>query len=84
MKRKYKYIGITAGSLARILVVLLRVASKNVHAGPREENSFPPAAVALVKRTSISNTVTLSGEFVPFQQVDVHAKGGRLHPRDCY
>jgi RND family efflux transporter MFP subunit len=74
MQRKYKYIGIAAGSLALILVVLLRVASNNAHAGPREENSFPPAAVALVKRTSISNTVTLSGEFVPFQQVDVHAK----------
>jgi RND family efflux transporter MFP subunit len=33
-----------------------------------------PAAVALVSRKPLSNTVTLSGEFRPFQEVDVHAK----------
>jgi RND family efflux transporter MFP subunit len=32
------------------------------------------AAVALVQRRALSNTVTLSGEFRPFQEVDVHAK----------
>jgi RND family efflux transporter MFP subunit len=32
------------------------------------------AAVALVQRKPLSNTVTLSGEFRPFQEVDVHAK----------
>jgi RND family efflux transporter MFP subunit len=33
-----------------------------------------PAAVALVSRKPLSNTVALSGEFRPFQEVDVHAK----------
>lgn len=33
-----------------------------------------PAAVALVARKPLSNSVILSGEFRPFQEVDVHAK----------
>jgi RND family efflux transporter MFP subunit len=32
------------------------------------------AAIAVVQRRPIENTVTLSGEFRPYQQVDVHAK----------
>lgn len=34
----------------------------------------PPAAVARVERRTISNTLKISGEFKPFQDVDVHAK----------
>jgi RND family efflux transporter MFP subunit len=33
-----------------------------------------PAAVARVERHSIGNTLTIAGEFKPFQDVDVHAK----------
>lgn len=33
-----------------------------------------PAAVARVERSTIANTLTISGEFKPFQDVDVHAK----------
>ena len=33
-----------------------------------------PAAVARVERRTIANTLTISGEFKPFQDVDVHAK----------
>jgi multidrug efflux pump subunit AcrA (membrane-fusion protein) len=33
-----------------------------------------PAAVVLVERKDIANTLVLSGEFKPFQDVDVHAK----------
>src|ERR1700675_1547332 len=32
------------------------------------------AAVARVQRRTIANTLTISGEFKPFQDVDVHAK----------
>jgi RND family efflux transporter MFP subunit len=34
----------------------------------------PPAAVARVERRTIGNTLKISGEFKPFQDVDVHAK----------
>src|SRR5215470_2144002 len=39
-----------------------------------EDSSEPPAAVARVERRTISNTLKISGEFKPFQDVDVHAK----------
>jgi RND family efflux transporter MFP subunit len=40
----------------------------------QEDPPMRPAAVALVQKRSLSNSVTLSGEFRPFQEVDVHAK----------
>lgn len=40
----------------------------------QEEVPIRPAAVALAQKHSLSNAVTLSGEFRPFQEVDVHAK----------
>jgi RND family efflux transporter MFP subunit len=36
--------------------------------------TLPPAAVVLVQRKPISSSLTLSGEFRPFQEVEVHAK----------
>src|SRR5689334_11006666 len=41
---------------------------------PAAASGDPPAAVARVERRTISNTLRLSGEFKPFQDVDVHAK----------
>lgn len=37
-------------------------------------DSNTPAAVARVERRTLSNTLTIAGEFKPFQDVDVHAK----------
>jgi RND family efflux transporter MFP subunit len=34
----------------------------------------PPAAIALVSRASLSNTLSVAGEFLPFQEVELHAK----------
>jgi RND family efflux transporter MFP subunit len=41
---------------------------------PAAASGDPPAAVARVERRTISNTLKISGEFKPFQDVDVHAK----------
>jgi RND family efflux transporter MFP subunit len=65
---------ILAGIAALALIVILGLWGKNAGAEKGEENYLRPVAVALVERTSISDTVTLSGEFRPFQEVDVHAK----------
>ena len=35
---------------------------------------IPPAAVAHVQRHNVGSTLTIAGEFKPFQDVDVHAK----------
>ena len=34
----------------------------------------PPAAVAVVSRAPLSNTLQVAGEFLPFQEVELHAK----------
>src|SRR6266851_5939283 len=41
---------------------------------PVAENSDAPAAVARVQRATIGNSLSIAGEFKPFQDVDVHAK----------
>ena len=41
---------------------------------PAVASGVPPAGVARVERRTISNTLKISGEFKPFQDVDVHAK----------
>jgi RND family efflux transporter MFP subunit len=43
-------------------------------AHPLTADGDPPAAVARVERHNIGDTLTIAGEFKPFQEVDVHAK----------
>src|SRR5689334_6190148 len=38
------------------------------------ETSLPSAAVARVERSSLSNHLEVAGEFLPFQEVEIHAK----------
>jgi len=74
INRKRRYF-IASGILALLLLaVFFRLFGKNVRAEPTEDSAITPAAVAIVKRAPISNKITLSGDFVPFQEVDVHAK----------
>jgi RND family efflux transporter MFP subunit len=49
------------------------IIGRGAKANPSDSETRP-AAVALVSRKPLSDTVTLSGEFRPFQEVDVHAK----------
>jgi RND family efflux transporter MFP subunit len=41
---------------------------------PAAASGDPPAAVVRLERRTIANTLKISGEFKPFQDVDVHAK----------
>jgi multidrug efflux pump subunit AcrA (membrane-fusion protein) len=34
----------------------------------------PPAAVVQVRRAPLSNTLSIAGEFLPYQEVELHAK----------
>jgi RND family efflux transporter MFP subunit len=65
---------ILVGIAALALIVILGLWEKNVGAEKSEETSLRPVAIALAEIIPISNTITLSGEFRPFQEVDVHAK----------
>jgi RND family efflux transporter MFP subunit len=65
----YLAIAVVAGA-----VILWRFVAKPASASNRETSPLKVAAVALVQRGSVANALTLSGEFRPYQQVDVHAK----------
>ena len=74
MTRKLKFVFITVIAAAVCAIALLRLPAKTAKADPPEEASIRPVAVALVKRRPVVNSLTLSGAFRPYQQVDVHAK----------
>jgi len=64
---------ILVGALAIGVVLVLRFSGKSANA-EKSEASLRPGAVALARESPISDMITLSGEFRPFQEVDVHAK----------
>lgn len=74
MAVKTKFIVVGAAGLA----VVLAISGKFMLHGARASQSDDPSArlvpVALAERRTLENSVTLSGEFRPFQEVDVHAK----------
>jgi RND family efflux transporter MFP subunit len=62
--------------LAPVLIVGTAVLafSGRASTGSSPKEAFPAAAVVRVVPTSFSNVLTLSGEFRPFQEADLHAK----------
>ncbi|HEX4487908.1 MAG TPA: efflux RND transporter periplasmic adaptor subunit [Terriglobales bacterium] len=74
MKRKNFYAVLFVVAAILCVARWLRSSPKSVKAEPATESSLQPVAVAMVKRTSLVNSITLSGAFRPYQQVDVHAK----------
>jgi len=73
MKKKWIYLAVAAAVAVLGTVVYLRFSGTDAHAAPAAA-SVRVAAVAIAKEEPIVDTVTLSGEFRPFQVVDVHAK----------
>ena len=74
MKRKREIvIGFTVVLLGCVLA-LVSLSVRKGNANGEGDPQITPAAVALVARKPLAHSVTLSGEFLPFQQVAVHAK----------
>lgn len=59
--------------LAFILLTSVLAKGRSSHAASSAPR-VPNAAVALARKTPLRSTLTLSGEFRPFQEVDLHAK----------
>src|SRR5208337_903089 len=72
MRRRSTFI--LVGVLVIAVLGILRFFGKSAKAGASAEPSLRPVAVALVTRRPVVNSLTLSGAFRPYQQVDVHAK----------
>lgn len=74
MKIKRKHVLILAAGLVLCLAALFALASLRVRASQSEDSAIQPAAVVLTESRPLVNSIALSGEFRPFQEVDVHAK----------
>jgi RND family efflux transporter MFP subunit len=74
MSRKQKLVSIAAVAAAVCVVVLLQLPAKTANAHPNDDASLRPVAVVLVERRPVVTSLTLSGAFRPYQEVDVHAK----------
>src|ERR1700719_4309060 len=74
MKIKRRHILFFAAGLVLCLAALFAMIGRKVKANQSEDSSIQPAAVVLAERKPLVNSITLSGEFRPFQEVDVHAK----------
>jgi RND family efflux transporter MFP subunit len=74
MKFRLKHLLIVAGAVVFCSALLFSIFARKAKASQSGEPSEATAAVALVERRPISNSLTLSGDFRPFQEVDVHAK----------
>ena len=69
-----RYVLIAAGILALVvLVVAVAYRVRDRDSDPKAAE-IPTAAVAIAKRGALSNTLTLAGQFQPYQEIDVHAK----------
>ena len=73
MKIKRKHILISVAGIALLTAAWFELSGPKVKAS-QPEVATSPAAVVLVQRKPISSSLTLSGEFRPFQEVEVHAK----------
>jgi len=74
MKMKRTHLLISAAALVVGLAALFPLVGRRARASQEVPTSEQTAAVVLAQRKPIANTITLSGEFRPFQEVDVHAK----------
>ncbi len=75
LQRRHIAIGVVA-TLAVVIAVglLLKRSLDDANAKEGNEPAQRSAPVVLAARSPLENVVTLTGEFRPFQQVDVHAK----------
>jgi RND family efflux transporter MFP subunit len=64
---------------ALVVIVLVAVAifefsGRKAHASPEDPSTLTTVAVQLATHEPIRSSITLSGDFRPYQEVDVHAK----------
>jgi len=73
MRFKRSYFVVIAAVITVVGWLLIELPGRRARAS-REDPSVPTVAVALASRGPIHSSITLSGVFRPYQEVDVHAK----------
>ena len=75
VRRHYKLLALVAAVLCLMIAVLI-VSRVRASAPAHTHNGrdVVPAAIAVAKRAPIGNTFSVAGEFLPYQEIEVHAK----------
>ncbi|MGA8100658.1 MAG: biotin/lipoyl-binding protein, partial [Candidatus Acidiferrales bacterium] len=75
LQRKYIVIGAVAAlAVVSAITLLIKRSVGDADADGADKPAQRLAPVVLASRAPLENVITLTGEFRPFQQVDVHAK----------
>ena len=74
MRFKRSYIVITVAVITVVGWLLIEFPGHRARASREDQSMVPTVAVALASRGPIRSSITLSGAFRPYQEVDVHAK----------
>lgn len=74
MKLNRTYILISLAVLFVVAAAVFLFVGGRAKASQADDASLEPAAAVLAEPRPITNSVILSGDFRPFQEVDVHAK----------
>lgn len=67
---------VLAGGLACVaaIAVVGRVRASVPSTAAANHDQFPRAAIAVAKREALANSLSVAGEFLPYQEVEIHAK----------
>ena len=74
MQLKRRAIWISLAVIAIVGITIYEFSGHRAHASLESPASLPIAAVQPATRGSIRNSIVLSGQFLPYQDVEVHAK----------
>ena len=76
LRRNRKLLALGGAVLCLVVAILLvgRVRAGAPSHTTHNGHDVVPAAIAIVKRASIGNTFSVAGEFLPYQEIEVHAK----------
>ena len=77
MQIRFKQVLLVLGGILACIGVgalLLRRVHADVPSPTTAISQAPRAAIAVVKRENIANTLSIAGEFLPYQDVELHAK----------
>ena len=74
--RRHRKLLLSVGLAVSVLLLILIVSRVRAGGPPHTNNGrdVVPAPVAVAHRTAIGNTFAVAGEFVPYQEIEMHAK----------
>ncbi len=72
--RRKRVLLLAGGVLACVLIAAIAFSMRGGHVQTAAASTPASAAVAIAKRQPISNQLSIAGEFLPYQDVPIHAK----------